>query len=242
VVGTIGYLAYIADDAYYQAQRVPFYFAKEPNGDLALWDNNHRAMDKFGHIYTTSLFSQNIYFLARWSGYSNRTASWTAAILSISIMTGMEVWDAHFQNWGFETGDFAMNLVGGTWPVAQHNIPVLQNFDIKMSYNFFNEKSPEASVHDYSNMNFWLTANPVGLNRKFFGGWFPDFLNLTIGISLESYQTQRREIFIGLDYNLKQIRTRSVFLNHIISVVDRFHLPAPAIRIAPGYIGYGLYF
>ena len=181
VIGTVGYLAALADDAYYQDERVPFHFAHDRNGDLILFENRHRALDKFGHIYSTSLFSQNIYFLTRWSGYNNRTASYTAAISSILIMTGMEVWDAHHESWGFEVGDFAMNLVGGLWPVAQHNIEVMQNIDVKMSYNFLRPKSPNPGIHDYENMTFWFTANPIGISREIFKGWFPNFLNIAIG-------------------------------------------------------------
>jgi len=230
------------DEAYYQDTRTPFHFARDKNGDIRLFENYHRGIDKFGHIYSTSMFSQNLYFLSRWSGYSNKSASYIAAIGSITLMTGMEIWDAHFEHWGFSVGDFMFNIVGGTWPVAQQNIPVLRNFDYKMSYNFLRNKSADTGIHDYENMTFWFTMNPAGFFKNNIPGWFPNWINLAVGYGLESYKTQRHEIFISLDYNLKRIKTNSIFLRQIIAILDRFHLPAPAIRIAPDYVAYGFFF
>ena len=242
LAGSVGVIALSIDEAYYQDRRVKFHFARDRNGNLTWFENRHRAMDKFGHIYSTSLFSENIYFLSRWSGYSNKTASITAASASIALLGAMEVWDAHFQRWGFSIGDFIANVAGGLYPVAQQNIDFLQATDYKMSYNFIRTKSPDHGIHDYENMTFWLTFNPRAALPSDYLNWFPNWLNIALGVGLDSYQSQRREIYIGLDYNLKRIRTKSILLSHLIAVMDRFHLPAPAIRIAPGFIGYGLFF
>ena len=112
VLASIGIIAFSIDDAYYQDKRVKFRFAKDSEGNLRWFDNRHRAMDKFGHIYTTSLISQNVYFLSRWSGYSNKTSSILASSISIGMLGAMEVWDAHFERWGFSMGDFFANVAG----------------------------------------------------------------------------------------------------------------------------------
>ena len=230
------------DEAYYQDNRVKFQFAKNIDGNLTWFDNRHRAMDKFGHVFSTSLFSQNIYFLSRWSGYSNKTSSVLASSISIGLLGAMEVWDAHFESWGFSVGDFIANVAGGVYPVAQYNIPFLQNIDYKMSYDFITEKSPDHGIHDYENMTFWLTVNPRGLSDSKIISWFPNWINIAAGIGLDSYNNQKRDFFIAMDYNLKRINTNSLLLNHFIAFLDRFHFPAPAIRISPDTIYYGLYF
>jgi hypothetical protein len=239
---SIAVIALSIDDAYYQDRHVSFHLARNRDGEIDWFDNYHRAMDKLGHIFTTSLFSQNIYFLSRWSGYSNQTSSILASAISIGILGVMEVWDAHFERWGFSPGDFIANVAGGIFPVAQQYISFLRSFDYKMSYNFLNEKSPRHGVHDYENMTFWLTLNPAGIAGEQNIKWFPNWLNLAVGVGLDSYQNQNREIYIALDYNFKRIPVRSLMLQQLFAVLDRFHLPAPAIRIAPGYIGYGLFF
>ncbi|MEJ2053710.1 MAG: DUF2279 domain-containing protein [Calditrichaceae bacterium] len=242
LAGSIGIIAFSIDEAYYQDRRVKFHFTKDADGNLTWFDNYHRGIDKFGHIFSTSLFSQNIYFLSRWSGYSNKTSSILASSLSISLLGGMEVWDAHFESWGFSIGDFIANMAGGLYPVAQYNYSFLQNIDYKMSYNFLNERSPDHSVHDYENMTFWLSFNPRGISDARIIGWFPKWLNIAAGIGLDSYRNQKQEFYIALDYNLKRIHTKSLLINQLLAMLDRFHLPAPAIRIAPKTIYYGLFF
>lgn len=242
LLSSVAVITLTIDDAYYQDDRVKFHFAKDIDGNLTWFDNRHRAMDKYGHIFTTSLFSQNIYFLSRWTGYSNRTSSILASSISIGLLGAMEVWDAHFESWGFSMGDFVSNVAGGLFPVAQTNIPFLHSLDYKMSYNFLNEKSPDHGIHDYENMTFWLTINPRGVSNSKIIRWFPNWLNLAAGVGLDSYNNQKRDVFIGLDYNLKRIKTNYVILNQIIALLDRFHFPAPAIRISPSTIYYGLFF
>jgi len=226
---------------YYNEARSDFHFTRY-NGDIELFDNGHRGLDKFGHMYSASLFAQNIYFLSRWSGFNNSTASWTSLILASSIMGAMEVHDAYYQRWGFSTGDFIFNLMGASFYVGQQNIPFMRNLDYKISYDFTKEKDDQAVIESYANMTFWMTANPSGLFEKSMPRWFPNWLNFAIGVSVTHSNTKKTELLIGLDYNLKRIKTKSIFLNHLIHILDRYHFPAPALRLAPGFIGYGLYF
>ena len=242
LLSCVGVITLTIDEAYYQDHRVKFHFAKDAKGDLTWFDNYHRGMDKFGHMFSTSLFSQNIYFLSHWSGYSNKTSSMLGSSISIGLLGAMEVWDAHFESWGFSVGDFISNVAGGIYPVIQYNYKPLQNIDYKMSYNFLKEKSPDHSIHDYEHMTFWLTINPRGFSNSKFIRWFPSWLNIAAGISLDSYQNQEQEFYIGLDYNLKRIKTDSLILNQLIAFIDRFHLPAPAIRISPSTVYYGFFF
>jgi len=226
---------------YYNQPRGDFHFTKNKSGDLEFFDNDVRGLDKFGHIFSSSLFSQNIYFMSRWSGLDKSFSSYTAFILASSIMGAMEVHDAYYDKWGFSIGDFIANVSGAAFAVGQHNVPFLRNFDYKISYDFTHKKSDDAVIESYANMSFWLTANPVGL-FKLKDSWFPNWLNIASGISVTHSQPHKTEILLGLDFNLKRIKTRSVFLNHLLHLLDRYKFPAPAIRLAPGFIGYGLYF
>ncbi|MEJ2544969.1 MAG: DUF2279 domain-containing protein [Calditrichaceae bacterium] len=242
LLSCVGVITLTIDEAYYQDNRVKFRFAKDTDGNLTWFDNYHRAMDKFGHVFSTSLFSQNIYFLSRWSGYSNKTSSILGSSISIGLLGAMEVWDAHFESWGFSVGDFISNVAGGMYPVLQYNYKPLQNIDYKMSYNFLKEKSSDHGIHDYEHMTFWLTVNPRGFSDSKYFQWFPNWINFAAGIGLDSYQNQKQEFYIGLDYNLKRIKTDSLLFNQLIAFIDRFHLPAPAIRISPSTVYYGFCF
>ena len=91
LLSCVGVITLTIDEAYYQDHRVKFHFAKDAEGNLTWFDNYHRAMDKFGHVFSTSLFSQNIYFLSRWSGYSNQTSSILASSISIGLLGAKHV-------------------------------------------------------------------------------------------------------------------------------------------------------
>lgn len=238
VIGAAGALYLFADDAYYQDEVVPFHWAFNRNGGLDWFDNYHRGIDKFGHIYSTSLFSEHFYFQARLSGFNNRQASWLAFGSSLFILGAMEVWDAHFKNWGFSVGDFTANVIGASWPVMQHNITWFRRLDYKMSYNFMASKSADPGVHDYEHLTFWLTLNPwIESMPK-----WSRFFNIAVGYGLDRYRNQKNEIYFALDYNLKQLKPYNPWLNQIIRLLDRFHFPAPGIRIHPDYVAYGLFF
>lgn len=226
---------------YYNQERSSFHWTRV-KGDLEFYDNNLRAIDKYAHFYSASLFAQNIYYMSRWSGLNNESASYTSFFLSSAIMTAMEIHDAYYERWGFSIGDFLYNLAGAAFYTGQQNYPLMRNLDFKMSYDFTTPKAENAVIESYPNMTFWLTANPCGFWSKSLPDWFPDWLNLAIGISSTHPLPHKTEILLGFDYNLKRIRTKSVFLNHIIHLIDRYKFPAPAIRLAPGFIGYGLYF
>lgn len=233
---------YAGKPIYYNQKQVGFFFKRNKHNQLEFYDNDVRGLDKFGHIYSTSLFAQNIYFMGEWSGLKNSHAAWTSFILASSIMGAMEVHDAYYQRWGFSIGDFLANLVGAGFYVGQRNIPFMRNLDYKLSYDFTREMVDEAVIESYPNMTFWLTANPRGFyNDKSFR-WFPNWLNIAAGISVTHGAERKTEIIIALDYNLKRIRSKNRYLNHLIHLLDRYKLPAPGIRLAPGFVGYGLYF
>lgn len=226
---------------YYNQDKSNFHWTRV-KGDLEFYDNKHRGMDKFGHFYATSLFAQNIYFMSRWSGLNNVTASYTSFFLSTSIMTAMEIHDAYYERWGFSIGDFLYNIGGAAFYVGQQNYTFMRNIDYKMSYDFTKPGAEDTAIESYPNMTYWLTANPKGLFEKSIPGRFPSWINIAIGVSSTHPTPHKIEILLGLDFNLKRIKTNSVFLNHLIHIIDRYKLPAPAIRLTPGFIGYGLYF
>ncbi len=242
VLASISGLYLFADEAYYNDEVVPFHWARNDDGRLDWFNNYHRGIDKFGHIYSTSLFSQNFYWIARWAGYSETQASWLSAGSALTVLTAMEVWDGHFRSWGFSPGDFAADIIGALLPVARRHIGFMQNIDFKMSYNFLAHKVQDSGVHDYDHMTFWLTANPSGLFKQV--RWLRNFrfLNFAAGFGITPGFPYKQELYLALDYNLKKIKTKNAYLRHLIEILDRFHLPAPAIRLSPRTKAFMLFF
>ncbi len=243
-LGAIGGLYLFADDAYYQDNRVSFHWAHHMDGRIDWFDNSYRGIDKFGHIFSTSLFADNFYFLAQNLGYDASTASAMAFSSAVTILGAMEIWDAHFEHWGFSPGDFLANLTGAAFASLRPHSPVLKGLNYKLSYDFLDAKSPGHSVHDYEHMIFWLTANPkellalqgIALPKEFF------FVNVAIGFGINRTQPRQQEWYLALDFNWEAIPIKNPFLRHFVKELNRFHLPAPTIRIAPGFVAYGLFF
>ncbi len=242
VLASIGGLYIFADEAYYNDNVVPFHWARNNDGRLDWFDNYHRGIDKFGHIYSTSLFSQNFYSIARWAGYSEAQASWLSAGSALTVLTAMEVWDGHFKSWGFSPGDFAADVIGALLPVARRHIGFMQHIDYKMSYNFLAHKAPDSGVHDYDHMTFWLTANPSGFFNSLNGISFLKYFNIAAGFGITADLPHKQELYLALDYNLKKIKTKNSYLRHLIAILDRFHLPAPAVRFSPDITAFVLFF
>ena len=241
VIASVSGLYLFADEAYYNDEVVHFHWARNKDGHLDWFDNYHRGIDKFGHIYSTSLFSQNFYSIARWAGYNETQASWLSAGSALTVLTAMEVWDGHFRSWGFSPGDFTANVAGALLPVAQRHIGFMQNIDYKMSYNFLADKAEGSGVHDYDHMTFWLTANPSGFFKGLNGIPFLRFFNIAAGFGITPGFPHQQELYLALDYNLKKIKVKNAYLRHLTEVLDRFHLPAPAIRFRPGFTGFMLF-
>ncbi len=242
VFASIGGLYLFADEAYYNDAVVPFHWARTSDGGLDWFDNYHRGIDKFGHVYSTSLFSQNLYGIARWAGYDKTKASWLSAGSALTILTAMEVWDGNFKSWGFSPGDFTANVFGALFPVTQRHIGFMQHVDYKMSYRLFADKEKDAGVHDYAHMTFWLTANPAGLFKQFRWLQRVRFLNIAAGYGITPGFQHKQELYLALDYNLKQIKIKNTYVKHILEILDRFHLPAPAVRFRPGGTTFMLFF
>jgi len=230
-----------ADEAYYNDRPTSFHWAHLSDGSIDWFDNRYRGMDKFGHIYSASLFSENFYVLARWSGFTKSQSNWIAPSAAVTILGAMELWDAHFASWGFSPGDFGANIVGAVLPVLQKNYLFFSAVDYKLSYDFRPGQATEEGAHDYTRMTFWLTANPAKLSKRC-RGILPRWLNFSAGLSLKRNNHSYRELFIAPDINLKSLAPKNFYLRQLVRILDRFHLPLPAIRLTPDTAFYLLYF
>lgn len=223
---------------YYDEPSVSFHLSRRADGRIGWFENKHRGQDKFGHVYSTSLFTQNIYAMARWSGMDNRSASWSAALGGIAILMGMEVHDAYYEKWGFSMGDAVANVIGGVWPVAQQNYAPLRYWDYKMSYDFNGGVSEDGAIESYGNMTFWLSGNPRGVMGPRSPAWLPGWLNLAAGVGVTDRDYGPREWYLGLDLNLKSLPVAHPFGRHVLALLDRFRLPLPAVRVYPDVTWY----
>lgn len=213
-----------------------------------------RDMDKISHIYTANLITEASAAAFEWSGIKPKNALLYGALTSFAYETYIEVNDGFAPNWGFDWRDMGANLAGAIYPFLQREIPPLEYVNFKWSFKpaWIKRKVQNSDdlLDDYTNMTFWLSVNPEMFLPKDLtkGKFYPSFLALAVGLSINNAshvtgsQNAERLWFISLDFDIKRFPGKSEFMKKLKRILNFYHLPAPAVRISPSGIWYGLYF
>jgi len=244
VAGGVTAIHLYQQQAWWRTARAPFHFQE----DLVYACN----VDKVGHLYAanvlTFVFSKSL----EWSNLKESDALLWGAIGSTLFQTYVEVEDGFSAYWGFDRVDFASDVVGAWYPVVQHYVPVLENFNFRFSYLPKNPGAPGAipgQTHtifdDYEGQTLWLTLTMKNLLPKSAAACWPDFLCLSVGMAVRDNLTPDRYLVWYLSPELDMTRIipqSSDFLRTLGRALNFIHFPMPAVRFAPGVVWYGLYF
>ncbi len=240
-VGAFVYTNVILTKAWWRDYPEPFHFN---NDDDYLYALN---ADKFGHFYTPYLLT-NLYGQAfQWAGVDTTTSFWLGAAIGVSFQTYAEIRDG-FSHYGFSWGDFAADVLGAGYPLLQRSVPFLRNFTFKISY-YPSEKYRAGQfgfiIDDYESTFDWLSVNVHNLLPEPLQNWYPAWVNIAVGHSvrnLDGLGGGQHELYIGLDWNLDALPDCGWFCNLLKHNFNFYHLPAPAVRILPDVVWYGLKF
>lgn len=249
VLGVVGAGVFTGMHVYYKNtwwkdQRRFFKFAED--GYYA------KDVDKISHIYTANVFTEITAASYEWAGLSPDKALLWGAITAMAYETYIEINDGFAPIWGFDWTDMGANIAGALYPFLQKEFPVLKNFTFKWSFKpeWLKKKTGGTSdlLDDYTNMTFWLGISPKGLLPKDLAKHYPAFLGVAFGLSLKDANHQiggargYREWFISLDYDITKLPGDTEFLKKLKKILNFYHFPAPAVRVSPSGIWYGLYF
>lgn len=234
------------ESGWWKHNRAPFHFRE----DLTYG----RSVDKIGHFYGTSLWAWSLAGVLRWAEVPERQAVYLGAGGALLFQTFVEVEDG-FSAWGFDRVDFLANLGGALWPIARHHSAAARAVDLKLSYrpsSLLDQSSGGGFVgqkhlvmDDYEGQTYWLSASPEALLPGAAGRWWPGFLRVAVGYGVRgvSGPVPYSVVYLGLDYDPRRIIPRtSSFLVTLGEVLNFIRFPAPAIRISPGTVLYGLYY
>jgi hypothetical protein len=211
------------------------------------------SVDKLGHFYGASVGTFIISRALRWADFSESSSLLWGAGVAALFQTYVEVQDG-FSTWGFDRVDFAANIGGAFYPVGQHYVPFLRNFDFKFSYQpspLVNEGGGvgfQGQKHimfdDYEGQTIWLGAKVNNLVPKSIEQYWPDWLGLAVGYGARDILKNPHSVYIiGLDYDMTEIIPDDTwFLKTLGQALNFIRFPAPAVRISPSAIWYGLYF
>jgi hypothetical protein len=209
-------------------------------------------IDKLGHMYGASVLTFVFSKSLAWANFPESKSLLWGAIGSTLFQTYVEVEDGFSTYWGFDRVDFAADVAGAWYPVLQHHVPYLRNFDFRFSYIPKNPNSPGAfpgQTHtlfdDYEGQTMWLSVKMKNVLPDAIAEYWPDFLCLSVGVSVrDNLRTDRYLVWLlapDLDMT-KIIPANSGFLKTLGEALNFIHFPTPAVRFAPNVVWYGVYF
>ena len=235
-----GYLA--QDNIWWKGEKSAFHFNN--NGDYKYALN----ADKFGHFYfaylTTNLYSD----LFQWAGFRKKNSLIYGGFVAFAFQTFTEIRDGFSKEYGFSWGDVTANFLGAAYPSLQEIYPFLKPFNFKISFYPSNKYQSGYYSHildDYESTYHWISIDVNKVFPKYLGKSFPDFINISIGHSvnnLDGFGGGNHELFIGLDWDFEALPGENSFWKTIKRWLNFYHFPAPAIKIYPNVVWYGLKF
>ena len=214
-----------------------------------------RNMDKASHVYTANVFTVATSVAYEWAGIAPGKALLYGALTSIAYETYIEINDGFAPNWGFDWGDMGANVFGAVYPFLQEEIKPLKHINFKWSFkpNWIKSKTASGQddlLDDYTNMTFWLSVNPMIVFPKSVtkAKFYPNFLALAVGMSIKDAShvsgsgKAQVEWYLSFDWDVNQLPGKSDFMKKLKKILNFYHFPAPAVKISPEGVWYGLYF
>jgi Predicted periplasmic lipoprotein (DUF2279) len=215
-----------------------------------------RNMDKASHVFTANFFTVATATAYEWAGVEPGKALLYGAFTSMAYETYIEMNDGFAPNWGFDWGDMGANVAGALYPFLQKAYSPLENINFKWSFQpgWISKKTSSENkddlLDDYTNMTFWLSVNPMMVLPKSFtdAKYYPNFLAFALGMSIQNAshtagsQNAEVEWFLSFDWDITKLPGNSEFMKKLKKILNFYHFPAPAVRISPSGVWYGLYF
>jgi hypothetical protein len=222
-------------------------------------DSEWEQMDKYSHIAATYLISRSLVKIFEWGGLDEKRSTWYSAGLAFTYITTIEVFDGFSDEWGFSWGDVACNTIGDAAMVSQQLLWHQQRIVLKGSFhhtqysqyrpNLLGSRFPETALKDYNGLTWWVSINPYSFMPT--QSKFPKWLSLAFGVGAEGMTggfvnptivdgkpipsfERYRQYYLGIDFDLTRIETKSKLLGGIFKTLNIIRLPAPTIEFNNG--------
>jgi uncharacterized protein YfiM (DUF2279 family) len=236
---------------YSQYDKEPFHFFN----DFHEW----KQMDKAGHFYSAFQVSSMGSRALQWSGVAPKKSDVAGALAGFAIISSIEILDGFSAGYGASASDLAFNALGAGFYLGQQAIWKEIRIHPKFSFHttVYAPQRPEVLgstlleqvIKDYNGQTYWLSVDV----DKFVT--FPNWLNISVGYGAEDmlYALDEdnkannlnpyRQFYIGLDFDVSHLRSRSKFANTLLYFVNMIKIPGPTLEFSKGKIkGHFLYF
>lgn len=191
-----------------------------------------RGADKPGHVFSAGLQAEAWSLAYRWAGHSRTDAALWGAGTAFSWMLAYEVLDGYGRNEFFDPTDVLANAAGAAEVALRPHLPVLEAVRLKASYWPSGDDCDPSC--DYAGQTLWLTITP---DRFLPDLGLPPWLNVAGGYGArdgtiqQGYESQ--VVYLGLDINAGGLPLSGGLWERVRPILDRVHLPAPAVRLTP---------
>lgn len=242
---TYGFI--LQKNLWWKGEKTSFYFNFDRDWKYAI------GADKLGHFFfpymVAGVYSQAL----EWAQMDSVSALWWGAGLGLAHQTFVEIRDGFSKDngggyLGFSWGDMSANILGTAYPLLQQRSPFLRNFTVKVSFypsDQYNAGAKNVIFDDYESTYHWLSINVKNILPQSVAQYYPAWVNLAIGHSvkgLDGVGGGHHELFVGIDWNLEGVPIEGKLWKTIAKTLDYYHFPAPAVKIYPNVVWYGLKF
>ncbi len=236
--------------AWWSGQRADEFFFR------ADWDENFRDQDKFGHAIGG-------YHLARFGAAFLRSACmskknaviWSAAYAA-AFQLQIEIWDGHYDKYGFSYPDLLANTIGTAVAVLHEAQPATRAIRPLISYypsaamrnadNIPGELRPSL---DYTGQTYWMSADVNALLPKDAKPYWPSFLRVSAGHSITDWIDPltganiraQRKLLLTIDFDAEKLPGDNRIWKTFKRQLGYIHLPSPALQLTPDFRIIGWY-
>ncbi|MTI39907.1 DUF2279 domain-containing protein [Fulvivirga lutimaris] len=206
-------------------------------------------IDKLGHFYSSFHISKVSYHGLKWAGLEEKKSIFWGSMVSVMVMTPIEIFDGFSSEYGASPGDIVANSLGTALFFGQQSI--WGEIRIHPKYSFSRTEYPqyrpdvlganfsEELIKDYNGQHQWLSFDLSKFNNK-----LPKWLNIAIGYggkgmvyanekdNEENGFNPRRQYFIAIDFDFNEYKTRSKIVNTALYFINMIKLPAPTLELS----------
>lgn len=239
-------------------ERAPFHFFN----DLHEW----HLLDKGGHFLGGYQGGRGMIQLFKWSGMDRKKSAIYGGLTGFMALLPVEFFDGMAVKWGASIPDAIADFAGGAVATTNELLWSEQRVQVKVSYH----PTPYADLRpdlfgdsytkylkDYNGHTVWLSTRVHSfLPEGKFKDKYPRWLNVAVGygadgllggydngLTPEIRDREFSQYYLAFDIDLSNIKTKSAFLDFLLSTVNFIHLPSPTLEYngKRGFIFHWLY-
>jgi len=241
------------------------WYKEQGKSDFHFFNDNSQwnQVDKVGHFYSAYQLSRIGKQMFLWTNMSEKKSAIWGSVMSQALMIPIEIMDGFAEGYGFSWGDIAANLMGAGFFLGQELGFKQQLIKTKFSFHRtdYAQLRPEVLgsgfmeelLKDYNGQTYWLSFDIYSMTRQ--NRKVPSWINIALGYGAEGMVYARedennlngyesyRQYYLGIDFDLSHIKTKSKFVKSVLFFAGMLKLPAPALEFNKNGVHYHwLYF